>query len=242
MNGLTAVWLGVGGFVGTHLLLSHPLRAPLVARLGEKGFQGLYSLVAFATFGLMVWALKRIGPEAFLWSPPGWAWPVASGVMLVASILLAGSMVGNPALPGMPHDPAGPRGVLAITRHPMMWGFALWALVHGLIWPQPSVLILAGGIALLALVGAAGQDAKKSRLQPDFWPGWRARTAFVPFTGPAPLRALWPGWRVLAAGVALWLAATWLHPVAGAPAVGIWAEAGDVTVRAADPIASDGPL
>lgn len=31
-------------FVGTHFLMSHPLRAPLVSRLGEKGFLGLYSL------------------------------------------------------------------------------------------------------------------------------------------------------------------------------------------------------
>ena len=30
-----------------------------------------------------------------------------------------------------------PRGVFAITRHPMMWGFALWALVHAIVNPTP---------------------------------------------------------------------------------------------------------
>ena len=41
-------------FVGTHFALSHPVRAPLVGRLGENGFRGLYSIVSLATF---VWAV-----------------------------------------------------------------------------------------------------------------------------------------------------------------------------------------
>lgn len=99
----------------------------------------------------------------------------------------------------------------------MMWSFALWSLVHLLVWPQPSVAVLTIGIGILALGGAAGQDAKKARLQPDFWPGWKAKTAFVPFSGPAPLRAMWPGWGVIAAGIVFWLIALWAHPTFGAP-------------------------
>ena len=45
--------IAVASFVLTHFILSHPLRAPLVAKLGERGFLGLYSLVAFAT---LIWA------------------------------------------------------------------------------------------------------------------------------------------------------------------------------------------
>lgn len=222
MGALTNVIVATIAFVGTHLIMSHPLRGGLVARLGEKGFLGLYSLVSFATLGWMVWAARQVGPEPFVWAAPDWAWPLGSAIMLVASILLVGSLIGNPALPGAPANAGEPRGVFAVTRHPMMWSFALWSLAHALVWPQPSVLVLSAGIALLALVGAAGQDAKKTRLQPDFWPGWRARTSFVPFAGAAPVREMWPGWGVLLGGVALWLAATWAHPMFGAPAVGIW--------------------
>ena len=32
------VLISAAAFVGTHFLLSHPLRAPLVARIGERGF------------------------------------------------------------------------------------------------------------------------------------------------------------------------------------------------------------
>ena len=35
-------------FVGLHFLLSHPLRRPLVQRLGERAFQGVYSLIALS--------------------------------------------------------------------------------------------------------------------------------------------------------------------------------------------------
>jgi uncharacterized membrane protein len=222
MQALYQVIIAATTFVGTHLLMSHPLRAPLVARLGERGFLVLYTLVSFATLGWVVWAMLHVGPEPFLWAAPHWAWWLAGAVMLVASILLVGSLIGNPALPGAPAMDREPRGVFAVTRHPMMWSFALWAFAHVLVWPQPSVLVLTAGIALLALAGAAGQDAKKSKLQPDFWPAWRGRTCFVPFSGPAPSRAWWPGWRVMLGGLALWLAATWLHPLLGAPAVGVW--------------------
>ena len=52
--------VGIAGlvFVGTHFLLSHPLRAPLVAQLGERGFLILYSLVAIVTLGWLVIAYR----------------------------------------------------------------------------------------------------------------------------------------------------------------------------------------
>jgi uncharacterized membrane protein len=222
MAGLAQVTAAAAAFVGTHLLMSHPLRGAMVARLGGKGFQVAYSLVSFATLGWLVWAMRRMGPEPFLWAAPDWLCVVASAVMLLSSVLLVGSLIGNPALPGAPANAREPRGVFAITRHPMMWSFALWAVAHASVWPQLSVLILCFAIGLLALAGAAGQDAKKTRLQPGFWPHWRTQTGFAPFTGPAPVKAMWPGWGVLLGGLALWLLVSWLHPLLGAPAVGVW--------------------
>lgn len=160
MGALELVILATASFVGTHFLMSHPLREAMVARIGTATFQVVYSLVSLLTFGWMVYALRAIGAEPFVWTVPGWAWPLASATMLVASILLVGSFAGNPALPGAPKTDADPRGVLAVTRHPMMWSFALWALAHALVWPQPSVLVLCAGIAILALGGSAGQEAK----------------------------------------------------------------------------------
>ena len=208
-------------FVGTHFALSHPLRAPLVARIGEKGFLLLYSLVAFATLGWMILAF-RAAPSADLPGSGDIGWIVATALTLPALVLFLGSLRGNPAFPGVKVHPEGaghaPRGVFVVTRHPMMWGFALWALSHILLWWSLRTLIVAATILFLALVGAHLQDRKKAALLGTRWSDWAARTSY------------WPRWSKLSGAgtvlwlvsLALWLLATWAHiPAAGIPA-GVW--------------------
>lgn len=204
-------------FVATHFLLSHPLRGPLARRLGSKGFLGLYSLVAFATFIPMVLARRAAGPEGWLWPVTEWTWPIAALLMWFASVLLAGSFVRNPAMETMQsHDAVigRPSGVFRWTRHPMMWSFALWALVHLLVHPEPSAVAIALAVVVLALVGSALQDRKKRAQLGPRWSEWEAQTNFTPFA-----RGLaFPGWFALIGGTLVWLAATWLHPLP----VGLW--------------------
>jgi len=216
-------------FAGSHFLLSHPLRGAIVGRIGEGPFLGLYSLLAFATLGWMAHAYATVEPQPPLWPVGDVLWAIVSAVMLLAAILFVGSLRGNPALP----DPTGrsravpkPRGVFAITRHPMMWSFALWALAHAAVFPIAANLVLTAAILILALVGAALQDSKKRRLQPEFWPRWQSVTSFWPFVaisrGRAQSAAAWPGAVATLGGLALWLAATWAHiPLSGWEA-GIW--------------------
>lgn len=210
-------------FVGTHFLLSHPLRAPLVARLGERGFAGVYSAVALATLIWLALAYRAAPAQALLWPVGDLLWAVATIVMLLASVLFMGSLVRNPAFPdhgGADRPAPEPKGVFAITRHPMMWGFALWGLAHILVFPDPSNIILAGAIIVLALVGAHLQDRKKARLMPEFWPQWEARTSYWPFAAGRRIGGL--GGHALGGGVLVWLVATWAHiPLAGW-AAGIW--------------------
>ncbi len=205
-------------FVGTHFVMSHPLRAAMVAALGANGFQITYSLVSFATLGWAVYAFREAPIGVPLWTAGDRQNIAATAVMFVASVLLAGSFIGNPALPQPGADKLAmqqPVGVFAITRHPMMWSFALWSLAHVLVSPRPAVLILSGFIAFLALGGAAGQDAKKAKLMGVSWQGWVARTSFLP-------KPAWPGRTALIGGTLIWLLATWAHPMAGAPTAGIW--------------------
>lgn len=216
-------------FLGTHFLLSHPLRAPLVKALGPGGFLGVYSLVALGTFYWVIHAFGAAPAGEPAWQAGEGLWAVATILMFLGSILFVGSLFGNPALPGPPDrantsQPA--RGVFAITRHPMMWGFATWAVVHLLVSPQPRVIALTAGIGFLALVGSMGQDAKKAKLMGDGWRDWSNRTSFIPFanqiSGRSSWSAAWPGLTVVLAGTVLWLLATYLHPVIGAPIAGIW--------------------
>jgi len=198
-------------FVGTHFLMSHPLRGPMVRALGERPFQGVYSIVSLITFGAMVYFYHAIGREPErLWDFTGdAAWAVASLLMWFASILFVGSFIKNPALPGAPGPSGGPTGVFRITRHPMMWSFAIWAAVHMAVIAMPKTLVFDGSIILLALAGAAAQDVKKARAMGDAWHEWTAQTAFVPFT-----RGIgYPGTVALVGGTIFFVLVTWAHPI-----------------------------
>jgi uncharacterized membrane protein len=218
VNATVSLALATLAFVGTHLVMSHPLRTRLVQNLGEQWFAILYSAVSFLTLGWMILAYRASENSYFLWASPDWAKPVAAAVTLFASILLAGSFFRNPAFPHPGARPKAPRaasGVFAITRHPMNMAFILWALAHIAVWGALPNLIVAGGILILALVGSVGQDHKKLNVIGEPWRDWMGRTSFVPFgallSGQAKWRALGEAWPAVLIGLALWLAVTWLH-------------------------------
>lgn len=224
---MTELFVAAIAFLGTHFALSHPLRRPIVAKIGEGAFLGLYSIVAFATFGWEIWAYLKVPTQPLLWTPGNALWALGTMLTFVASVLFVGSLLGNPALP----DPTGrvttapePRGVFAVTRHPMMWGFALWGATHIIVFPMAQNIVLAGSIVALALIGAALQDRKKEALKPELWRGWEAKTSYWPFAAIAAGRVRFTsaGPVALFGGLALWLAATWAHfPLTGWTA-GIW--------------------
>ena len=211
-------------FVGTHFAMSHPLRAGMVRGLGERGFRLVYVAVSLATF----YGITRFyGPASEQSPAPVWpvnfgVWIAATLLMWVGSVLFVGSLRRNPAFPtgGAPVTRIGaPRGVFAITRHPMMWGFALWAVVHALVNATPASLVVSATIAVLALGGAAGQDVKKQKIIGPPWAEWRAATAFVPFGKGFAL----PDAFALVGGTLLWLAATYAHGALGYRPAGVWA-------------------
>jgi uncharacterized membrane protein len=220
MTGLTMLMVASVAFVGTHFLMSHPLRAGMVKAMGEAGFAIVYSIVSLLTFGWMIWAYPDATVEAPapLWDAGKFGFIIATLLMWLGSVLFMGSLRRNPAFP-RPGKPItridDPNGVYAITRHPMMWGFTLWAIVHAIANPTQASLVVSFAIAFLALVGAALQDKKKEMLLGDLWRGWTAKTSFVPY-GRGLKSA--DGF-ALALGTLVWLGATWVHN----PPVGIWA-------------------
>jgi uncharacterized membrane protein len=216
-------------FVGTHVLMSHPLRAPMVNALGAKAFQGVYSLVSLATFVWVIFAFRAAPLSDPYWAVGDGVWAFATFLMLIGSILFAGSIIGNPALPqpGAADLASAPaRGVFAITRHPMMWGFALWGIVHILVAPHLSGIMLCAAMFILALGGSWGQDRKKRLLMGDSWKDWESRTSFIPFghqlSGRSGWGSAWPGSRIVLAGTLLWLLASYGHAWFGVYGAGIW--------------------
>lgn len=207
-------------FVGTHFALSHPLRAPLVKAVGAGGFSVLYSLVAAACMAWMYFAFVA-APSGGLGGTGEIGWIVSTIITLPALVLFLGSLIGNPALPAPGAEKLAardPKGVFAVTRHPMMWGFALWAISHLVLWWSWRTNVVALAILVLALVGARMQDRKKEVLMGEAWAEWEAKTSYWPKWGKLPGAGLllWTG------GIAGWLGVTWWHMGAGGIPAGIW--------------------
>ncbi|MBH1943003.1 MFS transporter [Erythrobacter sp. YJ-T3-07] len=205
-------------FVGTHFAMSHPLRAPMVRLLGDGGFMIAYSLVSAATMAWMYFAFVATPAGAPLWGGYGdGVWIVASIITLLALVLFAGSLIGNPALPAPGAEKAAlqaPSGVFKVTRHPMMWGFGLWAFAHLIAAPTSRTVVVALAIGVLALVGARLQDHKKELLMGDAWRQWEANTSYWPRLG----RIFSVGIVPWIGGIAIWLGATWWHTMDA----GVW--------------------
>ena len=181
--GIVAWWVA---FAGSHMGLSSlRLRPRLVAALGERGFQGVYSLVAFATFVPLVstyYAHKHAGP--LLWSLAGvpGSRPFAYALIGIAfSLVVAGLVQPSPA--SLTPGKAELRGVARITRHPLLMGFGLWGLAHLLAASvNAAELAFFGGFPLFALVGCAHQDRRKRATLGEPYRAWCAATPFLPFT------------------------------------------------------------
>jgi len=207
-------------FVGSHFLMSHPLRAPLVGRFGANGFMAVYSAISLITFVWMIIAFGHAPKTDALWPVGDVVWIAASALTLVAAVLFAGSFIRNPSLPGVPDALAAqtPSGVFKATRHPMMWGFALWGVGHLLVAPRIDNFIFSGSIVFLALAGSKAQEIKKRRLMGGQWAKWLRRTHF--FVRPAALLRAGIGPWVL--GILIWTIATWAHPFWGVGGAGLF--------------------
>jgi uncharacterized membrane protein len=225
---LANLLLATIAFVGTHLLLSHIWRLKLIGAVGEARFTLLYSIVAFATLGWVAVAYRAIEDELPIWIAPDWSWWIASALMLLASILLVGSFVRNPAFPhpGAAQKSRAATGVFALTRHPMNWSFALWAIVHLALWGEARNLVVDTGILILAIGGSIGQDRKKRASMGQAWRQWEGKTSFVPFGALLAGRARWRDvgriWPAALGGLVFWLVFVTWHAPAYSPIVWLW--------------------
>lgn len=209
------LWVAVHiGVAGTRL------RDRIVGRIGEGPFRGLFVVTSFVLLGWLAWSFRAAGPVRTLWIVPHWLAVVMILLMLPAMLLFVCAVsTPNPTSVAGKHALEAPNpavGILRITRHPMLWAFALWGIVHLVSLGTASAAVLAGAIIVTAFAGMPSLDAKYARRYPARWPAFAAATSLVPFAAIAQGRnrlALselgW--WRPLLA-VALWAVLIALHP------------------------------
>ena len=137
--------------------------------------------------------------------------------MPITFILIACGYGRNPTMVGTEkllssEEPA--RGIIRITRHPIMWGIMLWAAVHILARGDVKSTIFFGGFLLLAALGSLSMDRRK-RATPD-WQRFATVTSHLPFVAIAQgrNRLVWHeiGWARPLGGIIAFAIFFALHP------------------------------
>ena len=208
-----AVHIGIAGTAA---------RQAIVSRIGEGPFRGVFVVVSLALLYWLGTAYGAAGPVRVLWQAPRWL-VVAGMWLLLPAVLLLVCAVSQPN----PTSVRGKRaleletpaiGILRVTRHPMLWAFALWAAVHAIALGTLSALVLTGAILLTALIGMRSLDAKYAKRNPERWPRFAATTSIVPFVAIAQgrnrlvLREI--GWLRPWLAIVIWGVLIALHPLA----------------------------
>ena len=171
-------------FLTHYGISSTQIRDRMVARLGEMPYRGMYSLISIVAIVLLVLAYRG-APYVGLWPSPTGLHVVTHLCMLLACLLLVGGLSApNPSAMDQSaalERPEPARGVLRITRHPIMWAVALWGFGHLVARGDLAALLLFGGLAGFALTGAVLLDWKLERRAGESWRRFRAQTSLVPF-------------------------------------------------------------
>ncbi|MDO5641424.1 MAG: NnrU family protein [Paracoccus sp. (in: a-proteobacteria)] len=191
MAGWAEFLAAFAAFLAAHIIPMRPrLKGAIIRRFGRAGYLAGFSLLSLALLYWLVLAAGR-APHVALWPHAIWQRWLVNLVMPLA-ILLAVFAIGarNPFAfggTGAGFDPARP-GITGVTRHPLMWAFALWAGAHLLANGDLAHLLLFGPLLAFALAGVIAAEARARRALPDF-DRLAARTSVVP--GAALISGRW---------------------------------------------------
>ena len=134
--------LGLVLFLGVHStrIFAEDWRTRTVAKIGDKAWKGIYTLISLLGLGLIVWGfgLARDDP-LFVWAPPVGMRHLASLLTLIAFVLLAAAYV-----PG--------NYIKARLHHPMVLSVKVWALAHFLANGNLAHVVLFGSFLVWAVL------------------------------------------------------------------------------------------
>lgn len=173
-------------FLGLHLLIAGTrLRDAIVGAIGEGPYMGLFSL---ASAGGIVWLALSYNAAFAAGSDVLWDFgPGVShlGIIVVGLAFLlgvTGLLTPNPTAVGqLAAAEREPTGVLRITRHPFLWGVALWAAFHLAANGDAASVLFFGTFLVLAVLGTFSIDAKRARKMGEAWAPFAKKTSNIPF-------------------------------------------------------------
>lgn len=153
---MTILILGLLVFLGIHLFPTLPsVRVRFIDRIGEGGYKTLFSLIALIGIILIAMGMgKRVIIQ--LWEPPTFLSHFAVVLMLPVFILLAAAYI--------------PCNMKRFTRHPMLWGVALWASAHLLANGDLGSIILFASFLVYSLYDMWSANRRGAEKSTKIWP------------------------------------------------------------------------
>lgn len=169
-------------FLALHSIPARPaVRAKLIAHLGHKAYIALYSAASLA---VLAWLFHAALDTDYieLWAPAPWqAWITLVFAPIGIFLVLAGLFSPNPysiTFRGA-SEPEG--AIVAVTRHPVLWGFLLWSLSH--VAPNGDLrsLLVFGGFALFSAGGLLMLERRAQKRMAAQWAARSQRSSIIPF-------------------------------------------------------------
>ncbi len=201
-----------------HMLPSTPLRPKLVAAVGEGAYMAAFSVLSLVAIWWLIHTFEAAPYGDKLWAVPDWwLWLKAALVLFALILALGGILTPNPSAPGagkLLENSDLSKGIFAITRHPLMWGAAIWAIAHAISEATLRGFLFFGAFAATALIGSWLQQRRKRATLPG-WAAFEAKTSFVPFMaildGRSKLSVKAIGWWRIAVAAVAWALVMHFH-------------------------------
>jgi uncharacterized membrane protein len=185
------------------------VRSGIIARIGRPAYITVYSAASLAALGWLFSTALSLDYVP-LWDLRPWH-AVITFILapLGGFLVIAGLVSTNPlSISIRSSDHVG--SIVGITRHPVLWGFAIWALGHIAANGDLRSLLLFGGFALFALGSIPMTEKRARRRLGDRWDALAKNTSIMPFK--AFISGRRPDWdvamfaaAVIAAALGAWL-------------------------------------
>jgi uncharacterized membrane protein len=219
---MTSMALAAAFWLGLHFIVAGPLRLPLVGKLGERPFRGIFSLLSTAGLGWFILAY-RVAPWVPLWPTTltsGWLAFVLVFLGFLLIVVGIGPVNRTDTHPARMISGKLPvYGITRVTRHPRLCGVSLWAIAHLLVNGHLAALFMFGALLVTAINGMVSIDRKRRRTLGALWDEFERQTSRLPFAAILTGRTRFElgefhVWQV-ALVVAFFAGVFWLHGIIG---------------------------
>ena len=163
---MTMLVLGILLFAAVHFIpsLAPGIKTGAVEKMGEGGYKGIFSLLLFAAFALIIFGWRSSVPVS-LYAAPVVLHKFAMALLVLGFLLMAVSQRSS--------------RLRMFVRHPQLTGVALWGISHLLLNGDSRSVVLFGGMTVWSLIEIVAISKRQGIWVKEDVPSWSAEFVTV---------------------------------------------------------------